>query len=42
MPGNAKADVKLGFWIGAGLFLFIVVLAIVQLVIGKATGKGKG
>ena len=39
MPGAAKADIKLGFWIGVGLLLLGLVLAIFQLVLGKVTGR---
>lgn len=39
MPGAASSDIKLGFWIGVGLLLLGVVLAVVQLLLGKVTGK---
>lgn len=39
MPGAAKADIKLGFWIGVGLLLLGLVLAIFQVVLGKITGR---
>lgn len=37
--GNeARADVKLGFWIGVGLLLLGLLLAVVQTIIGKVRG----
>lgn len=34
-------DLRLGFWIGAGLFLFSAVLAILTWLVNKGTG-GRG
>ena len=39
MPNGAKADIKLGFWIGVGLLLLGLLLAVVQLILGKITGR---
>jgi hypothetical protein len=36
MPGNAKSDIKLGFFIGIGLLLLGILLTIAQLVLGRA------
>lgn len=36
LPDGLKADVKLGFGIGIGLFLLGLVLMVAQYVIGKA------
>ena len=38
MPGPAVQDVKLGFWIAAGFALFMLVLSILGLVVGKVRG----
>ena len=38
MPGDAKADIRLGFWIGVGLLLLGLALTIVQLILGKLKG----
>lgn len=35
---DARADVKLGFWIGVGLLLLGLLLAVVQTIIGKVRG----
>lgn len=40
MPDGAKADVKLGFWIGVGLLLLGILLAVVQMILSKVTGSG--
>ena len=40
MPDGAKADVKLGFWIGVGLLLLGILLAVIQMILGKALGSG--
>lgn len=39
MPDGAKADIKLGFWIGVGLLLLGLVVAIIQMIIGRVGGK---
>lgn len=37
--GNeARSDIKLGFWIGVGLLLLGLLLAVVQTIIGKVRG----
>lgn len=38
MPNGAKADIKLGFWVGVGLLLLGVLLAVVQMILGKVKG----
>ena len=38
MPGAVKSDVKLGYWIGAGLFLFALTLVLVRYLITRARG----
>jgi|HubBroStandDraft_4_1064222.scaffolds.fasta_scaffold1545580_2 hypothetical protein len=38
MPGAVKSDVKLGFWLGAGLFLFALTLVITQYLVKRARG----
>jgi hypothetical protein len=38
MPGAVKSDVKLGYWIGAGLFLFALTLVMAQYLIKRARG----
>lgn len=38
MPNGAKQDIKLGFWIGVGLLLLGVLLAVVQIILGKIKG----
>lgn len=35
MPGEAKSDIKLGFFVGVGLLLLGLVLMILQAVLGK-------
>ncbi len=35
MPGEAKSDIKLGFFIGVGLLLLGLVVMILQAVLGK-------
>lgn len=40
MPDGAKADIKLGFWIGVGLLLLGLLLAIVQMILGRTLGAG--
>lgn len=42
MPGAVKSDVKLGYWIGAGLFLFALTLVLVQYMIKRARGATTG
>ena len=42
MAGEAKADVKLGFFIGVGLVLLALVLMVVQFVLGKIRGSVGG
>lgn len=42
MAGEAKADVKLGFFIGVGLVLLALVLMVVQFVLGKVRGTMGG
>ena len=37
--GGTKADIKLGFWIGVGLLLLGLLLAVIQMIIGKVTGR---
>lgn len=39
MPNGAKSDIKLGFYIGIGLLLLGLLLAVVQLILGKVTGR---
>ncbi len=39
MPGAAKADIKLGFFIGVGLVLLGLVIAVIQVILGKVTGR---
>jgi hypothetical protein len=36
MPGNARSDIKLGFYIGVGLLLLGFALMLVQLFLRKA------
>lgn len=36
MPGAAKSDIKLGFFIGVGLLLLAVTLAVVQYLLSSA------
>lgn len=38
MPGNAMSDIKLGFWVGVGLLVLGLFLAVVQMILGKAVG----
>ncbi len=38
MPDGLKADVKLGFGIGIGLFLLGLVLAVASMIVSKARG----
>lgn len=43
MAGEAKSEIKLGFFIGLGLVLLMLVLMVVQFVLGKlksSTGGG--
>jgi hypothetical protein len=42
MPGAAKSDVKLGFWLGAGLFLFALTLVLVQYLLERARSTQAG
>lgn len=35
MPGGAKSDIAFGFWVGVGLLILMVVLAVVQVLLGK-------
>jgi hypothetical protein len=39
MPGSAKSDVKLGFWIALGFFLFGLVMAVAQYMLLKLRGQ---
>ena len=39
MPG-AKADIKLGFWVGLGLSLAFIVLGLLQALTLRAVHKG--
>lgn len=32
---DAKSDVKLGFWIGVGLLLLGILMAVVQMIFGR-------
>jgi hypothetical protein len=41
MPGDAKSDIKLGFYIGVGLLLLGFLLMMVQLFFRKAAGSGR-
>jgi hypothetical protein len=34
---DARSDVKLGFWIGVGLLLLMLVITIIQLILGRVT-----
>jgi len=34
---DARSDIKLGFWIGVGLLVLMVVVAIFQILLGKVT-----
>lgn len=38
MPGAVKSDIKLGYWIGAGLFLFALTLVLVSYALKRARG----
>lgn len=38
MPGAIKSDVKLGYWIGVGLFAFALTLVLAQFLIKRARG----
>jgi hypothetical protein len=38
MPGSAKADVKLGFFVGVGLLLLALVLGLASKAVGKVAG----
>lgn len=40
MPGAAKSDIKLGFFIGIGLLLLGVLLAVAQFALGRARSAG--
>lgn len=40
MPGGVKSDVRLGYWLGAGLFLFALTLVLAQYFIKRARGAG--
>lgn len=42
MPDGPKADIKLGFWIGAGLTLFALVLIIARMLLARARGTAGG
>lgn len=35
---DAKNEIKLGFWIGVGLLLLGLLLAVIQMLIGKLRG----
>ena len=35
---DARSDIKLGFWIGVGLLLLGLLLAVMQMIIGKVRG----
>jgi hypothetical protein len=35
MPGGAKSDIAFGFWVGVGLLILMIVLAVVQVLLGK-------
>lgn len=37
MPGDARSDIKLGFYIGVGLLILALVLAVLQVILGKVT-----
>lgn len=39
MPGNWKADVKLGYFIGIGLFLLALTVMLLQYVAGGVKGR---
>lgn len=40
MPGTNKADVKLGFYIALGFFIFGLILAIAQYILMKLRQRG--
>jgi len=42
MAGDAKQEVKLGFFIGVGLVLLMLVLMVLQFVLGKIKTGAKG
>jgi hypothetical protein len=42
MPGAAKSDIKLGFFIGIGLLLLGVSLAVVQFLLVRARSTASG
>jgi hypothetical protein len=39
MPGNSKSDIKLGFYIALGFFLFGLILAVAQYAMLKLRNK---
>lgn len=39
MPGAAKSDIKLGFWIAVGFLLLALVLVAVQMILSKVRSQ---
>lgn len=39
MPGGAKADIKLGFWIGVGFLMLMLTLIIARMLVGGIRAK---
>jgi hypothetical protein len=40
MPNIDTHDIKMGFWIGAGIFLFTLLIGLASGVLGKVVGRG--
>jgi predicted outer membrane lipoprotein len=42
MPGGAKSDIKLGFWVGLGLLLAFSVITALQYMLVRAVKNRNG
>lgn len=42
MPGGAVSDFKMGFWVGLGIALALMVWSFTQMMLGKAVGHDGG
>jgi hypothetical protein len=38
MPGQAKQDIKLGFFVGIGLMLLMLLAAVIRAILGRVSG----